>query len=263
MKRLPMFLSIACCWGFVVLPANAQKRDYRSQPFRVAVAIGDSVTAGGKATSRELCWVSRLAELINESQLQPVKMINSGLGANVVSRRSPCCVNAAKPSARERYDKHVIAHHPDLVLISYGLNDARGGTPLGQFLEDMRSMILDIKKQTGAVIVVVSAYFMTDFGTSEPFNHASIASLLGYNAAQKRLAEECDALYADVFEAEGMAPWMVDPDGVHPNNLGHRVIANRIFEILAQNCSVLSQKAFELRKTFKPWRDESGLRKLD
>ena len=42
---------------------------------------------------------------------------------------------------------------------------------------------------------------------------------------------ECDALYADVFEAQGMAPWTVDPvDGVHPNNLGHRMIANRIFE---------------------------------
>ena len=34
----------------------------------------------------------------------------------------------------ERYQKHVLDHHPDLVLISYGLNDARGGTPLAQFL---------------------------------------------------------------------------------------------------------------------------------
>ena len=83
---------------------------------------------------------------------------------------------------------------------------------------------------------------------------------MNYNRGIKRLAEKCDTLYADVFEAEGMAPWMIDPDGVHANNLGHRVIADRIFEVLAQNCSTLSRKAFQLRESFKPWRDESVLR---
>jgi len=47
---------------------------------------------------------------------------------------------------------------------------------------------------------------------------------------------------------------------VHANNLGDRVIANRIFEVLAQNCSGLSQKAVELRKNFQQWRDESVLK---
>lgn len=69
------------------------------------------------------------------------------------------------------------------------------------------------------------------------------------------MAEECDSLYADVFAAQGMAPWTVDPiDGVHPNKLGHRIIADKIFEVLAQNCSCLSQKAMALRKTMKQWR---------
>src|SRR5262249_24735664 len=45
------------------------KRDYYSNPFKMGVALGESTTAGGTATSRELTWVSRLADLINESQL--------------------------------------------------------------------------------------------------------------------------------------------------------------------------------------------------
>jgi len=240
----------------------SEKRDYWSKPFRVAVALGESTTAGGTATSRELNWVSRLAELINESQLEPVKMINSGIGANVISRRSSEYENSGKPSAMERYRKHVIEHRPDLVLVSYGLNDARGGTPLAQFLEDLKQIVLDIKGQTGALTVIVNAYFMTGFDRYIPFNKANIATFMGYNAGLKSLAEECGSLYADVFAAEGRAPWMIDPDGVHANNLGHRVIANRIFEVLAQNCSGLSQKAFELRKTFKQWRDESVLKKV-
>src|SRR5215475_12401997 len=67
------------------LPA---KRDRRKEPFRTAVAFGESTTAGGSATTRKLCWVNRLADLINEAQLEPVKMINSGLGANLISTRS-------------------------------------------------------------------------------------------------------------------------------------------------------------------------------
>lgn len=236
---------------------TAQRPDYRDRPFRVAVALGESTTAGGSATSPELSWVSRLAELINESQLEPVNMVNNGIGANLISPRSPTYPQSERPSAMERYQQHVIDYHPDLVLISYGFNDARGGTPLGQYLEDLRHIVLDIKKQTRAVVVIVNAYYMTAFDKHAPYDRANLATLLGFNAAMKRLAEECEVLYADVFEAEGLAPWMVDPvDGVHPNNLGHRIIADRLFEVLAQNCSALSQKAFEQRKTMKPWRPE-------
>jgi hypothetical protein len=32
------------------------------------------------------------------------------------------------------YQEHLIAYRPDLALISYGLNDARGGMPLAEFL---------------------------------------------------------------------------------------------------------------------------------
>jgi lysophospholipase L1-like esterase len=239
-----------------------EKRDRCAHPFRTGVALGESTTAGGSATSPELTWVARLADLINHAQIEPIRMINSGIGGNVISRRSPSYEDSGKPSAMERYQKHVLDHHPDLVIVSYGLNDTRGGTPLAQFLEDLRQITLDIKEKTQAVMVLVNAYFMTGFDRYLPYNQANIATFMGYNAGIERLAEECDVLYADVFAAQGMAPWMVDPDGVHANNLGHQVIANRIFETLAQNCSGLSQKAFELRKNFKQWRDESVLKQL-
>jgi hypothetical protein len=63
--------------------ASLQKRDYRNEPFCVGVALGDSITAGWTATSRELCWVSRLADSVSESQLVSMNMVNSGLGGNL------------------------------------------------------------------------------------------------------------------------------------------------------------------------------------
>ena len=240
--------------GLAAVSIMGKKRDYRSQPFRVAVALGESTTAGGTATTPELSWVSLLADLINENQVEPVRMVNNGIGANLISPRSPTYQTSEHPSALERYQEHVIAYDPDLVLVSYGFNDARGGTPLAQFLEDLRDIVLDIKKQTRAVVVLVNAYFLTDFDGHAPYDQADVAVLQGYNSAMKQLAAECDVLLADVFAAEGQAPWMIDTDGVHPNNLGHRVIANRIFEVLAQNCSALSGKAFQQRKSMKQWR---------
>lgn len=242
--------------------AFLRKRDYRHKPFGVAVAIGDSITAGGTATSRELTWVSKLAALINQAQLAPVQMINSGIGSNEVSPRSAYYEQLGKVSAMERYQKHVVDHHPDLVLISYGVNDAMAGTPVEVFLDDLRYIALDIQKKTNAVVAILDAYLVRDFHRYPPTVNGSIASIVAYNCGMKRVAEECDLLFVDVFGAYGMAPWALDEDGVHPNNLGHTLIANRVFEVLAQNCSCLAQRAFELRKTFSPWRDESGLRKL-
>jgi hypothetical protein len=100
-------------------------------------------------------------------------------------------------------------------------------------------------------------FFETAFKWKQyaPFDKADLATFMGYDASLKRFAEETGSLFADVFQAQGMAPWTMDPvDGVHPNDLGHRLIANRIFETLAQNCSALSQRSMSARRNFKPWR---------
>jgi hypothetical protein len=137
----------------------------------------------------------------------------------------------------------------------FGTNCARGGTPLFQFLEDERHIVLDIKKQIGALVVVTSLSFFTAFDQYAPFNQADLATVVGFNGGLRQLAEECDCLFADVFAAQEMASWTVDPkDGVHLNDLGHRLAANRTFEVLAQNCSCLAQKGNTLRRTMKEWR---------
>ena len=53
---------------------------------------------------------------------------------------------------------------------------------------------------------------------------------------------------------------MVHDDGVHANDLGHRIIANEIFKVLAQHCSGLAIRTKQLEKTSDRWRDESVLK---
>jgi len=105
------------------------------------VALGESTTAGGCSTTPDRCWVPVLATLINDFQSTPMALVNSGIGANVISTRSPSYQHSGKPAADERLDKHVIAHRPDLLIISYGLNDARGGTPLDLFRQRLVDLV--------------------------------------------------------------------------------------------------------------------------
>jgi lysophospholipase L1-like esterase len=225
------------------------------------VALGESTTAGGWSSIRERCWVSVLAALISDFQDSPVTYINSGLGANVISRHVPSYDHSGKPAADERLEKHVFAHAPDLVLVSYGLNDARGGTPLPQFIEFLSAVTASIQAATGAVIVLVGPYFMLDYQRGAPhWNKADLPTFQTYNEAERALAAEHDWLYVDILAANGQTPWMVHSDGVHANDLGHRIIANRIFEVLAQNCSGLAVRTKALEQVSPRWRDESVLR---
>lgn len=243
------------------------KRDWWNKEFRWLVAVGESITAGGWASSRERGWAALLAGAISEYQRVPVQLINAGMGANVISPRSPGYAYSSKPSLSERVDRHIPdmtanGHpvEPDLVVLSYGLNDARSGTAVESFCTEMEDVIKRIRQRFEPLIVLVGPYFMTDFQLGgAPWSHATRAALDEFNEGIRNTAGRVDALFVDLLQAYSDAPWLVHHDGVHANDLSHRVVANRIFEVLASNCSGLAQETRTLEDMAPPWRDESTL----
>ncbi len=237
------------------------KKDWWSEEFGVMVALGESTTAGGGATSPDRSWVALLAHMINDYQSIPVEVFNVGIGANVISSRSPCYPFSRKPAANERLDKHVIAHRPDLVIISYGLNDARGGTPVDLFGDEMVALVRKIRDQTRSLIVLLGPYYIITGSAQsrERWRHVDLPLLHRVNDVCAEVTEEEECLFVDVLAANGGTNWMVHYDGVHANDLGHRIIACKVFEILAQNCSCLAKRTKELEKISPEWRDETML----
>ncbi len=190
--------------GASVSQAQASRsRDWHPDPFRTLVTIGDAVTAGGDASARERCWASVLAALISDFLDEPVRLVNVGIGGNVISTRSPVYERSGKPAADERVHKHVIDHRPDLLVVSYGLNDARGGTPVELFGDELIELLKAIRGGCDPLIVLLGPYFMTDFSVVEHFQRGSHAVLATFNLVTEQVARDHHCLFSDVYHAFG------------------------------------------------------------
>ncbi len=243
------------------------KKDWWNKEFRTLVTLGESITAGGWSSCRERCWASQLTRMIDEVQQVPVQLVNVGIGANLISPRSSNYRYSSKPSAIERLDRHVLSNTangapivPDLLIVSYSTCDAMAGTPWDQFACDLTTLIGKVRDRIQPLIVLTGTYFVNDYTVGAPhFGHNSPEVTQAYNAAVREVAGKTGCLFVDLLSAYDATPWLVHHDGVHANDLGHRVIANRIFEVLAQNCSGLSLKTKMLEDQILPWRDEITL----
>ncbi len=238
-------------------------RDLRRDPFRRLVIMGEStVQGGGWLLKPEHRFADVLANLINACQEQPVEYFNKGIGANAISPRSPGYPKSAKPSALERYKADVMDLRPDLFVLCYGLNDMRAGMPLDEFRQDMATIIRDVQKVCSPLTVLTTVYYMNGWRSFPPYDKGSPAAALQYNDLIRGLAAEHGCVLADVWDAEGMADWMIHPDGVHANRLGNLVIAHRIFEAIAQHASGLGAWTFE-QNQHTPWTERTMKSRLE
>lgn len=221
------------------------KKDYCPKPFERLVVLGESHVAGAGVKEERDRWVNIVACLLSEFQGKAVMLSNKGVGASAISPRSPGYLRSAKPSALERYKDDVVALKPDLFVLSYGLNDMRAGMHPEQFREDMQKIISDVKHACDPVVVLTTVYHMSALDLYPPYNVGSKEATEVYNTVIRQLADKNDCLLADIYDAEGCADWAIHPDTVHANKLGHRLIANRVFEVIVKNCSGAAAKVAE------------------
>ena len=219
-------------------------KDYSKKPFNTMIVLGESHVSGAVTLRlKERRWVQVTADLLSFYQGFDIKLYNKGIPANSISQRSPGYEASIKPSAMERYITDVIDLDPDLFILSYGLNDMRAGMHPESFRQDLRKIILDVKKACDPVIVLTTVYYMTDYTLYPPFDKGSIEMTEIYNLVIKQLAEENECILADIWSAEAKTDWFIHPDTVHANDLGHQIIGNRVFEAIATNCSCVAVKS--------------------
>ena len=202
------------------------------------VFMGDSITAMGSAPA------GYCQQVIRGLEANGIKatMICAGVGGNTSKQMLA------------RMDSDVIANHPEWMTLSCGVNDVWSDLPLNEFKQNI-TKILDKAKAANINVIILTATVI-----GEDPDAAKNREMAPYNAFLHQLAREMKCpladLNADIREAVTAAGGGVQskrgnvmtPEGIHPNALGHEVMALGVLK--AMGLDVL-----QLQKAKKSWLD--------
>jgi lysophospholipase L1-like esterase len=183
------------------------------------VFLGDSITQQG---AKPQGYVS-LFDLFCGVNGYEVKVINAGISGH------------ESDDMLARLQRDVLAHEPDWVSVSCGVNDVwhKNGPTLPEYTKNMTE-IVDRIQATGAKVLLLTATPIYE-NLDSPENKR----LADYNAFLRDLAKEKKLVLADVNQA--FQNWyhkkmsderLLTVDGVHFNHRGNRVMARQIAEAL-------------------------------
>lgn len=228
---------LCCIFAAWVMVCEVKAAPKQQTPQRIVV-FGDSTTALRPDTR---VYGQILADELPEQGFA-VEIVNAGKG------------NDTSQGARERFEKDVLAVNPNVVVIQFGINDAAVDVfrkknpakfprvPLPQYLQNMTLMVQTLKARKIPVILMTSNKLAWHPKVRErygkpPYNVADPdginAFLREYVAAVRTLAKKERVPLVDIYAAyeavnkkRGKSHDQLLSDGVHPNDQGHRLVAD-------------------------------------
>lgn len=201
-----------------------------------AVFLGDSITEGIAASSSEKCYVSLFAK--NEE----VVVFNYGVGGTRIARQSnPDTSDPRDDDFIMRSDR--MAPDADIVVVFGGTNDyGHGDAPFGTeedetaftFCGACNVLFEKLNNQFPRAVKLALTPLGRDGEENPP---AGKRPLCEYAAAVKSAAEKHGWLVLDLYAMCKTDPAIAQvrrqlADGLHPDDLGHALLAGKIAEFL-------------------------------
>ena len=202
--------------------------------------IGGSITQGAAATDDSGCYAALVYKWLKERfAASKVKYVNAGIGATT------------SQFGAARVEDDLLKYDPDLIVVEYSVNDN------DEFPNDRREFfketyeglirrILNHKNGNGrspAILIVHSVRY--DDGSNEEEIHSMVGAHYGIPCISMK-----ELVYDKIREnCEGLGKvGDITADMLHPNDLGHRIVAKHITDYLEtifgsyadQGCSIRS-----------------------
>lgn len=197
MKFLFVFLMILPSGAFA-LDAHAKK----------LVVIGDSITEGF-GVKRELAYPSVLQQKIEKAH-KNWRVINSGISGSTSA------------SALSRVTWH-LKQKPDLIVLALGANDGLRGSDVKAMEENLNKAV-EAAKKAGVKVILAGIKVPPNYG-------AAYAS--AFEAVFPRVAQKNDVpLIPFLLEKVGGDQSLNLEDGIHPNEKGHAIIAETVYQAI-------------------------------
>ena len=186
-----------------VSPAQVEPPD---QPSRgTLVFLGDSLTAGF-GLSKEQAFPALIEERLRAAH-RPWKVVNAGVSGDTTA------------GAAARLD-WVYKQKVDVLFVCLGANDGLRGIPVAETDRNLR-LILDRAKREGTRVVLAGIQLPENYG---PDYRTAFARIF------PRLAKDYHVpLLPFLLEGVAMDPHLNQPDGIHPNAEGARIVADHVW----------------------------------
>lgn len=171
----------------------------------VIVALGDSLTAGFGVAPDE-AFPSRIAERLQREGYD-YRVVNAGVSGDT-------------SAGGLRRVEWVLRARPEIVIVALGANDGLRGQSVAA-LRDNLEAIVRRAQAAGARVLLAGMRVPSNYG--EPFTREFAAA---YQAVARRTGAPLVPFLLDGVAAN---PTLNQPDGIHPNADGHRIIADRLW----------------------------------
>lgn len=205
------------------------------------VAFGDSVTHGAvnNYNDYENVYWNLLKKKLNAVRDSiPVNVINAGLGGTTAGRSIP------------RLQRDVLCHHPDLVIVCFGLNDANG--PVEIYVESLKEIFTKCQEIGTDIIYLTPNMLNTYVDDSVPEgliayatkmagfqNSGKMDSLIcaGIELANSMGVTVCDSYHEwKKLEERGVDTTALLANRInHPVPEMHNLFADMLFDIIMGN----------------------------
>ncbi|NDG71349.1 MAG: hypothetical protein EBY32_08610 [Proteobacteria bacterium] len=240
---------IASISGFSKIAKADSLMDKITASKRPIVLFGASSTALRPGTKT----YSEILEQTFQEKNIPIEVINAGVPGNTTAL------------ALQRFQKDVLDHNPSLVVIQFGINDSavdvwkdppieKPRVELPAYLTNMESMIDRIRDQNGEVILMSPQRLSWSKKTRELYGKPPYVSddkegfnviLDTYVAGLRELAVRKNVRFIDINVAYSKHPSdsgepyseLLNQDGMHPNDKGHKLVFDLLIEELSRPIS--------------------------
>ena len=186
----------------------------------LALGASDAVGMGAKPITRG--YVYRITDALDE-RLDLVLPANLGIpGANAEQL----------DGALELFFETPV--EPDLVTVWTGVNDVIRGEDVDDFEDELEAIFDRLRDRSDGVIVIANIPDLTELPRfrEDPDEDVTRERIEEFNEVIAEQADDYDALVVDLYDEPIEDDLVRDEDGFHPNNEGHRRIAEQFLNAI-------------------------------
>ena len=194
----------------LAMAATVSAAPRESSPMKRILVLGDSLSAGfGLKPSQ--AWPALITEKLREA----------GLNYEITNASQP---GGTTSGGLQRLPAH-LKRKVDIFVLELGINDAFRGVPVAQIRNNLQTIVDRVKERNPNVFVIIAGMQLPNYSADD--------YVFGFGQNYADLAAKNNAtLIPYLLEGVGGDPSLNQPDHVHPNAAGQKILADNVWHIL-------------------------------